>query len=1857
MICVTPLEKRTKRWKTLVATRGEAEAYSLYFKYQGDVPKSEYETPTGAYGEKDPFLKVKYFYDQTSKESLKTSTVLGRIAKSSHPLNKVAEHLLPYVNRINDSPIRIVNEIQLEGSDLKLGIAGVYSPKNNNILINNFATFKGKGGEPTIIHEVIHSLTYGALRGNNENVQKFNEIYEYLKPMFPEYNPETGEGTYALRNLDEFIVALFSDSAFIKELIKIPAIDKSKTSVLKEIFDYILSLFNISEEDSIYRQAFNVASNILEDAALYSDFQKEQYEATYFMSPQANPNFAAQLRQWYETKGSYFSNTEQQANDTYQRLLKFYTNAVVRKPYPTRTGKWVVTVKKPVDAAVEEDIKRVTNEGYNKDYIPMLTKVGDNQWMTPEGDIISDADAETFEDVQAPESFPKFKVIKPGVEELFESNPELADAVYEALGFNNLRKEYSNVIIDQVWKRLANEGITNADSLIGTRETINNKDFNKFWSAVKDVDIQNVINFFESEKQKALDSYSKYKGEFDPTTGTFTSNDTSFFDKKIKDLNTLLQQKQQAQQLYSQYLDTIFPDSKVKDIVYHGGWITKEDIFRIGDGEFGKGIYFAPKEAADNYRNIMGDAPNLISVILNIQNPVFFDDSKGKKSKSKEFINSKLNEFPNNDGIIYESKLLIDNNLGVPENFNDEYKVNRPEQIHILGSKQDIEGFRDFVSTPESLPKFKPKPANALNSLEVEQFRSALETSLQVGGTINFNYWSEGTSGEISNKDIEVLSVEDNTFVGRYPDGEERVFRFDNVVSKAVPGKYEGHEQVYFKSNLAVGKTVNVTSNGLEYSGTVAEIGGDNFTILDPDGTIYTLKYADLDKENYERRIFQRASEMKSLLEEQIQRFSKNAKSKFQLDRIALLQQAVAQLDTYSGSVDLIKFMKLLQESVFKSKALMKTLSESEKDLDSMSESEKIEEVNRRLSKLSFLKDYVDSMMAFKKMAFEIAESDSSQELKDKAGGLALEIDSADNMYYEVAIPNIADWLWMCFPKKLNSQLLLIGEKEWTKERLIQELRQPTKDLDFLNSYGVPVANANDVITGLFSKAVKKVLQYAKENHINLEKNLLPFFKKVQATGAKMEEVYKKFYTIKQMETEEEVIVDGQPTIQKVTKNVRVFIEKYDLQSYYDTVRNFTSQIRALNDKIAVTDNTSERNALFAEKKKILAALTAYQKKTAINYSATQMNEMMEKLNKSNPSKFLDNLKFYTAGEETANSFKYTTEDGAVVYYNYKGNFYKPNKEAIDPDTGRKIFLTQDYENLMKEPQEVVDLYNEVKRIYDEKNNMLPEHLKMKGVVPVFYEQSMLKDLSKTISNRGKYNDAQELRKKDKKTFTKLNGEPYQNVPLGYTKILDVSESSDNIMQSFLLWANDVQMFKAKNDVIGSVENLTTVLEKNRPLGEKGEGKSKINRRLEVIKKYANQVLYGETRASNEWWDRVFDYMGKFTALTRMLIKPSSALNNLIIGNYALLSEAVGGRNFTTKELWRAHKKYVDLVANNKEKLNNMLITLDAIQGRFKDEIGTDFQTLQDTFGFNTAFSLNNLAEHQIQAVSMLALLEKWGVEVPENGMFEVDKLPDNFLGTLHELNKANNGVYSESDRLYHQDEALFRLFLQFRKYIVPTFRTKWSGMTQKGNDKYRMDLEAGTIELGYYRAFGEFVWNNVVKIKNLPNLIANYNSLNEVEKEGVWRGLVDGVAFASIGLLFLPLAGADDDDWDDGEHSRFENLIHWELIYQLARLRADIGTYIPGFGFSDQSRLVNQPFAAASTATQLAKIVGIVFDFEEDDEGNISIWKQYERDYGRFKKGDLKILQPISKLNPLDNPYEDLFPHVQYNDFKGASR
>lgn len=120
------------------------------------------------------------------------------------------------------------------------------------------------------------------------------------------------------------------------------------------------------------------------------------------------------------------------------------------------------------------------------------------------------------------------------------------ESVFELLLNNkDLKNKYSQEIIDYVWKRLASEGITNADSIIGTRESIKNEDFEKFWNSVKEEDIKNLITAYEDNKARQLKNFETYKnkyqeGDFVPELGEMLSQDTSWWDSKISDLNSLL---------------------------------------------------------------------------------------------------------------------------------------------------------------------------------------------------------------------------------------------------------------------------------------------------------------------------------------------------------------------------------------------------------------------------------------------------------------------------------------------------------------------------------------------------------------------------------------------------------------------------------------------------------------------------------------------------------------------------------------------------------------------------------------------------------------------------------------------------------------------------------------------------------------------------------------------------------------------------------------------------------------------------------------------------------------------------------------------------------------------------------------------------------------------------------------------------------------------------------------------------------------------------------------------------------------------------------------------------------------------
>lgn len=142
---------------------------------------------------------------------------------------------------------------------------------------------------------------------------------------------------------------------------------------------------------------------------------------------------------------------------------------------------------------------------------------------------------------------------------------------------------------------------------------------------------------------------------------------------------------------YSQYLETIFPNSKIKDIVYHS---SPSKIEKFRESMFG--TYFSYSPMHGQYGNVVNIA------LLNVKNllikPKPEDSAETKELYNKDYRAYNSPTSFSSDGIgTYKYDASIESSTVTKERV--QIKIRNPEQIHVLGSKQDIEGFKNFVKT------------------------------------------------------------------------------------------------------------------------------------------------------------------------------------------------------------------------------------------------------------------------------------------------------------------------------------------------------------------------------------------------------------------------------------------------------------------------------------------------------------------------------------------------------------------------------------------------------------------------------------------------------------------------------------------------------------------------------------------------------------------------------------------------------------------------------------------------------------------------------------------------------------------------------------------------------------------------------------------------------------------------------------------------------------------------------------------------------------------------------------------------------------------------------------------------------
>lgn len=143
-----------------------------------------------------------------------------------------------------------------------------------------------------------------------------------------------------------------------------------------------------------------------------------------------------------------------------------------------------------------------------------------------------------------------------------------------------------------------------------------------------------------------------------------------------------------SKEQYSKYLETVFPESKVREILYHGT-ISENKIEKFDNNyQYNrKGVtYLGDLEQAQGYKD--ADRGTLYAAIVDLQNPYIQkplpEDVWATDQLEKEHLSS-FREL-GYDGIVGD---------GI---FGDRERVIfEPEQIRILGSKKDIEDFKEFV--------------------------------------------------------------------------------------------------------------------------------------------------------------------------------------------------------------------------------------------------------------------------------------------------------------------------------------------------------------------------------------------------------------------------------------------------------------------------------------------------------------------------------------------------------------------------------------------------------------------------------------------------------------------------------------------------------------------------------------------------------------------------------------------------------------------------------------------------------------------------------------------------------------------------------------------------------------------------------------------------------------------------------------------------------------------------------------------------------------------------------------------------------------------------------------------------------
>lgn len=499
-------------------------------------------------------------------------------------------------------------------------------------------------------------------------------------------------------------------------------------------------------------------------------------------------------------------------------------------------------------------------------------------------------------------------------------------------------------------------------------------------------------------------------------------------------------------------------------------------------------------------------------------------------------------------------------------------------------------------------------------------------------------------------------------------------------------------------------------------------------------------------------------------------------------------------------------------------------------------------------------------------------------------------------------------------------------------------------------------------------------------------------------------------------------------------------------------------------------------------------------------------------------------------------------------------------------------------------------------------------------------------------------------------------------VPLKYIQKLSAEEKTNNLGEALNKFAAFAISYEEMSDVLPKVRLLQRVIQKKQYLktadpssaiyGEYTNLNKMINTVIDMQvkgkkKKDQGYIKMGDVKDEDgnvigekyKLASDVIDFGLTYNSVLRIGLNPINALTNVLVGDIGNIVEGFGGRFYGVKDLTKATNLFFKENFVNDSKMNKLLETINPLQeledyshsNQLKYSKKLSAEKLKELM-----YSPQRAGEKFLQTRTMIAMLLKQTIKKPDGSgeislweafdkdgqlkkeykdNFRTDKEYQEFLNKLTDkvqrVNQMIHGRYSERDAAAAQQNVLWRMAFQFKKWIPAAIEQRF------GAEQYDVRLDA-TIE-GRYRT----AWRLLSKAIMGDISALKAGNMTETEIYNMRKNFAELAITLATVLMYFGLG------WDDDDEKKRSP------YYKLAMTTLDrvSGDMLFWFNPAEATRMVKTPVPLIKTANDLLNVIYLTpFVFSEKN--------RYERG---ANKGELKLKVAVEKITPALNPFSSL--------------